>query len=165
MGRVILEKVAEMVYYKKLLVMNIGKLKIKEEQNGCYRCTNYSTGSEGYVKVTVDNKQQGGHRYSFFIKNGYYPKVVRHTCDNKWCVNPNHLLPGTHKDNVMDRVKRNRSAKGETNGRSKLSSKQVIEILNDNHTPKMKLARKFSVDPKVIRDIKNGVTWRCVTGL
>lgn len=145
--------------------MRIGKLIVKKETNGCLRCTNYCVGSEGYVRISIGNKQWTGHRYSFYIKNKYLPEVVRHTCDNKWCVNPMHLLSGTHKDNVRDRVERGRSAKGENNGRSKLNRDKVIDILHDIHTPISSLARKYSVDPKVIRDIKNGVTWRSVTGL
>lgn len=35
--------------------------------------------------------------------------VVRHTCDNPLCLNPNHLLIGSCLDNVEDRVKRYRS--------------------------------------------------------
>ncbi|UGO47583.1 HNH endonuclease [Morganella phage vB_MmoP_Lilpapawes] len=32
--------------------------------------------------------------------------VVRHTCDNKRCVNPNHLLLGTRKENTHDMLER-----------------------------------------------------------
>ena len=38
--------------------------------------------------------------------------VVRHTCDNRICVNPEHLEVGTHQDNMDDMVRRNRQAKG-----------------------------------------------------
>ena len=38
-------------------------------------------------------------------------------------------------------------------------------MLKDTVTPKMKLAKKYNVDAKTIRDIKNGITWKSVTGL
>ena len=90
------------------------------------------------------------------IKN----EVLRHTCDNRWCINPDHLIEGTHNDNVQDRVLRGRSAIGANNGRSKLTESDVLEIFNDNKTPKMHLSKKFNIDTKVIRDIKQRKTWR-----
>lgn len=39
------------------------------------------------------------------IPNGLY---IRHKCDNPACVNPNHLEPGTQKQNMQDASKRGR---------------------------------------------------------
>jgi hypothetical protein len=36
-------------------------------------------------------------------------KVIRHICDNPLCINPDHLLLGTPKENVEDRKLRGRS--------------------------------------------------------
>ena len=48
------------------------------------------------------------HYYRHY--NGEIPDglVVRHTCDNTQCINPNHLLLGTHADNVRDKMERGR---------------------------------------------------------
>jgi hypothetical protein len=77
--------------------------------------------SHGYGAFTVWDKAQkkhivlGAHRIAWEIENGPIPKaskyigaVIRHKCDNRSCVNPKHLLLGTHKDNVQDQIERNR---------------------------------------------------------
>lgn len=48
--------------------------------------------------------QEGAHRVSYKLFKGSIPKgkLVRHTCDVKLCVNPEHLLVGTQVDNMAD---------------------------------------------------------------
>ena len=143
---------------------NYMKLKYRITENECWECTSHCTNSEGYVKVTHNGKQSYGHRYMYEkIYGKISSEVLRHTCDNRWCINPSHLIEGTHADNVKDRVERKRSAVGTANGRAKLSELDVIDIFIDNITPKNTLAKRYNVDPKVIRDIKNGKTWVTVT--
>lgn len=136
-------------------------MKYEVLKNGCCKCTSHSLTDQGYVKLTINGKQTYGHRYMYEQKYGKpILEVLRHTCDNRWCINPDHLIEGTHNDNVQDRVSRNRSAKGIQNGRAKLTEQNVVDIYNDNITPKMHLANKYNVDPKVIRDIKQKKTWK-----
>lgn len=37
---------------------------------------------------------------------------ARHTCDNPPCINPEHLLEGSHAENMADAAARNRTARG-----------------------------------------------------
>ena len=65
-------------------------------------------GHKGYGRYKDNNKNIRAHRYSFFLYNGFYPPVVRHTCDNPPCVNPGHLLDGTPALNTQDMMARGR---------------------------------------------------------
>ncbi len=60
--------------------------------------------------------------------------LLRHRCDNKRCVNPDHLVPGTHAQNGADMVERGRSTRGKVFlrgsqiGGSRLNEQAVREI-------------------------------------
>jgi hypothetical protein len=118
----------------------------------------------GYVGVKVKGKEKFMHREVFAAIYGYYPEVVMHKCDNPLCYNPAHLFPGTHADNVRDKVEKNRQAKGEQNGRSKLTYEQVDEIRKrlvlGEKGIQAQLAKEYKVDPKVISRIKYGKAWK-----
>jgi hypothetical protein len=67
--------------------------------------------------------------------------VVRHSCDNPSCVNPKHLILGTHKDNTQDAVSRGRNHVPPT----KLTAAQVAEILQTCDLSHRALATKYGV--------------------
>ncbi len=66
---------------------------------------------QGYGKFKLNGEVLYAHRVAWVLKNGEIPEgiVVRHDCDNSKCVNDEHLLLGTHYDNVADRVERGRT--------------------------------------------------------
>lgn len=68
-------------------------------------------GSLGNVEVHGRVRSQvGAHRVAFYLTHGYWPHVARHTCDNRPCVNPAHILDGSHQDNTADMIERGRAA-------------------------------------------------------
>ena len=91
---------------------------------------------DGYGRVYLGNKKYLGlHRLVYCQMNdvplsSIKGKVVRHSCDNPKCINPDHLSVGTHLDNMADKVKRNRQHRptGMSNGRCKLTDLQVAEL-------------------------------------
>lgn len=91
--------------------------------------------------------------------------VIRHTCDNPRCINPDHLIPGTQIDNIADRVLRGRSAtlRGESNPKSALTNADVEYIrrvyVKNKRGLRASLAEKFNVSPATISDIISNRSW------
>jgi len=59
-----------------------------------------------YGVIRDNYKQKKAHRISYELHKGIIPegKVIRHICDNKLCVNPNHLQIGSVSDNNRDKI-------------------------------------------------------------
>lgn len=132
-------------------------------KKGCLLCNSHCKTRDGHVQIKVNRKVVAAHRYIYEQCFGLIPngKVVRHTCDNPSCLNPEHLLLGEHEDNVRDRVERNRSAAGVGNGRSKLTTAIVLEI-RKSKLSNQQLSVRYGVDKKVIYNIKNYRAWKGV---
>jgi hypothetical protein len=82
--------------------------------------------------------------------------IVRHLCDNKWCVEPTHLAIGTQKDNVNDMYTRGRQPNRKGQG-AILTDEDVTYIRNmEGIVSQSYLAHKFGVDPSTINHIIHG---------
>ena len=111
--------------------------------------------------VDEDKKTHLAHRVAFEEAYGYLPLVVRHRCDNPPCCNPLHLLPGTHTDNIRDRVARGRSSRGERHGSAILTAEQVISIRLDTRK-QVVIAAAYGVDQTTICNIIKRKIWKHV---
>lgn len=83
---------------------------------GCWIWTASLNRPNNYGTFWVNSKikQMPAHVVSYLINKGPYErgKLIMHTCDNRQCVNPEHLVVGTHLDNNRDTVKKGRYVSG-----------------------------------------------------
>lgn len=79
-----------------------------DTDTGCWNWTGYLY--HGYGILSVARKPTKAHRVSYEIHHGAIPSgmIICHRCDNRSCVNPDHLFVGTYKDNNQDIVDKGR---------------------------------------------------------
>lgn len=85
--------------------------RLKTEYVGeCLHVTNRKPNSNGYYVVRVNYERYYLHRLVYEAHKGmiYFGEVVRHSCDNRLCINPDHLMVGSFADNIEDMHLRNR---------------------------------------------------------
>ena len=132
-------------------------------KTGCWEWTK-TINPGGYGITYKKNKPTVASRASWELYKGNIPKgmVVCHRCDNRKCVNPDHLFVGTQKENIQDALSKNRFSTGERNGSAKLNHKKVEEIRNCTRVfeTKKEEAKFFGVSRKTIYSIKRNLTWR-----
>lgn len=135
------------------------------EVGRCWEWEGSIVESTGYGQMGYENKVYKAHRLAWIIFKGEIPigKCVLHKCDNRTCVNPNHLFLGTHKDNGQDMVKKGRSIcqRGDQNHSRKISSKIVrrIRFLVSRGQAQKKVATKFGITPSNVCLIVNRKSW------
>jgi hypothetical protein len=117
----------------------------------------------GWVSRTRALGPTRAHRFSWEIHRGQIPKgkCVLHKCDVPLCVNPDHLFLGTRKDNTRDMMRKGRCINGERASWSKLTEKEVREILKSKDSQRT-LARRYGVIQQTISSIKRRINWKHV---
>lgn len=123
--------------------------------------------SDGYAQVCSNYKILRVARLMYEFCRGKVPKGkhILHTCDNPSCVNPLHLYIGDSKQNVKDKVDRNRQAKGSRNGNAKLTEefvKAARKAVRKGVT-RSALADRVGVNSSTIGAAVAGKTWAHVT--
>jgi hypothetical protein len=138
-------------------------------QDACHR--------DGYGVFWDGRSSRQAHRVSYeaFVEKPPRHLFVCHKCDNRRCVNPDHMFLGTARDNSHDAMMKGRlakgsrhgmygradlcaNAKGENNNMAKLSEQQVKEILGSSDSI-VNLAARFGVKYQAVYKIKRGLRW------
>ena len=112
----------------------------------------------GYGKMSVLRKTVQAHRFSWEFFNGEKipaGMVVMHLCNNKGCVNPDHLQLGTLKDNSLHSV---------VTGQSRVAflKESDVRLIRSSSLTSKELAEIFGVSFSCIDDVRKEKTWRSV---
>ncbi len=144
--------------------------------SSCWNWAKY-TNKGGYGVFSFKDFPRISSRVSWYLNFGKIPKdkLICHKCDNRKCVNPQHLFLGTYDDNAKDMIAKGRSAtgtrngtkthpekinpvRGEKNSRAKLTNKQAEEIRKEyalGNLTQYRLADIYKVRQNVINRIVN----------
>lgn len=137
-----------------------------EKTDYCWNFKGANRGN-GYGCIKFNRKVVDAHRISWIIHFGEIPNglFVCHKCDNRKCVNPDHLFLGTQKDNMSDCRDKHRLVtpigvrfmKGRYPKNTKIPELLAIEIkdvVKNRGIKKLKeIANDFNVPYQYIRDI------------
>lgn len=135
--------------------------KVLVQPTGCWEWIGFSY--RGYGIFWDGKKRSSAHRWSYQYHKGLlHPKLnVCHSCDNSICVNPDHLWQGTHQDNMIDRDIKGRQPRGESQGSSKLTEQDILEIRDlYGHMKTKDIADKYKIGPQHVRRIGNKQAWK-----
>jgi hypothetical protein len=127
--------------------------------DGCWWWTG-KPGTHGYGLFGGDGYNGTAPVWSYRHFNGPIPEgqIVRHTCDNRLCVNPEHLILGTRKDNAQDAVVRGRVARGERSGLAVLTD-EVVRQIRESVGSSRAVAQRFGVSKSTINRVRCGSHW------
>jgi len=139
------------------------------EHINCWEIDFYKNAS-GYPIFHVKQVPVSANRFMYLIHHqdeNIENKLVCHTCDHPWCVNPDHLFTGTHQDNANDKVNKGRQARGETFNVSKLKDVDIINMLEEIKAGKYKTVTEISdyypIKNSEVNQIIKGGCWKHIT--
>lgn len=142
----------------------IERFMAKVDRSGCCWEWTAMMSTRGYGRIKINGRRVSAHRVSWTIHNGPIPEGlwVLHRCDNRRCVNPEHLFLGTHEENMRDMREKGRASSGEARYNAKLTESDVAEIrrLRAEGSRLRPLAERFGVTVQVVSSIALGRKWR-----
>ncbi len=113
------------------------------------------------------------HRISYELHYGPIPDdmVVMHTCDNRACVNPKHLVAGTQAENMADMREKGRAAPfypsmpGASHPLATITpeiAQEVLRLRNEGCSQN-EIARKLGISKGSVFNVYSGKHWTVVT--
>ena len=131
------------------------------------QCLEWTASGNPYGKSNILRHIVYAHRMAFVLARGVVPEgEVMHKCNNPKCINPEHLVEGSHAENMqyMHECGRHEAVRGEANKSAKLTIEQVREAraLYRAGTSAGKIARRFGVSQVAAWKMVTNKSWRHV---
>jgi len=126
----------------------------------------------GYGRMVIGSRTDGSRRYISAHRAAYrewkgeiIKPMVLHTCDNRRCINPNHLYNGTHQDNVRDAIERKRFkwTVGQDNGNASITNhtaKAIKRLLITTELTCKQIGKLVGCSRDVVKGISSNKSWR-----
>lgn len=147
------------------------KISRSSDPKACWEWTGART-RLGYGWVNFDGRSRLAHRvaYTIFVDSVADELKVCHRCDNRACVNPEHLFIGTQAENMKDaklkhrlRITRGSFRPGELHTKSKLTERDVATI-RDRYASGLafqhQLAAQFNVTQSAVSMVIRRKNWK-----
>lgn len=132
-----------------------------KDKRGCWICTSHKVNANGYPQCK--GEQLVVKRLWEKKNKQLWPKnlVCIHKCDNRWCVNPDHVYPGTMAQNQGGMAKRHRSPWGWRNGVRKLTPEGAKDVYDykDSGLTQREVAQIFNISQATVCYIWKGDIW------
>ena len=122
----------------------------------------------GYGSLWEEGRWWSSHRWIYTQVHGELKpgEVVRHTCDQKLCINPDHLVVGTQQDNVDDMWRRGRGKSGTQHSNSPLSEDDVRTIRSlyaAGGIFQKELAARYGISQSAVSLLVNGKHYKGIS--
>lgn len=132
----------------------------KAATKGCWLWAGYIQ-SSGYGQVYVEGARVLAHRLSWLAHKGAIADglLVLHKCDRRSCVNPEHLFLGTHIDNRVDCISKERAFYQRPGVDFWFTRTRRIKKLTDDQVREI----RASIEPLATLAKRYGVSMACVS--
>lgn len=132
----------------------------RNKKTGCVEWTAHRS-PKGYALIWWQTATWRVHRLVWTLRHGKIPDGLKvlHKCDNRACINLRHLFLGTDTDNMRDRDRKQRQARGERMHNAVLTAAKVRYLRRVKITATA-LSRRWGISITAICKARAGDTWK-----
>jgi predicted XRE-type DNA-binding protein len=119
---------------------------------------------KGYFVTRTDGKLQFVHRLVYAEHHEVELKpelIIRHLCNNPWCIEITHLAEGSQKDNMHDAI-RSGTHSPHTRKITREDAEEIRRLHKKTNKSQEAIGKMFGINQRQVSKIVNGLAWRRV---